>query len=129
MLDIVISKKPASFLLKRAAQLLLALGVFCAISALRHGQDAIGASFPFAFISGFLWVMYLIQKNDEITAQRRLEAELLAGRFADLVPSVGAADQGVPAVYWGRADELLRAGTFRKPGGDARLTYKRSAPV
>ena len=96
MLDSVISKKPASFLLKRAAQLMLALGIFCTISALRHGQDAIGCAFPFAFISGFLWLMWVFQKDDEIAAQKELEAELLARRLADLVPPAVDIPQGMP---------------------------------
>jgi hypothetical protein len=125
MLDIVISRKPASWLLKRAASLMLAFGVFAFFLALRHGEpigDAIASGGLMAFISGFLWVMYLIQKDGEITAQKELEAELLARQLAALVPSVSGTS--VPAAYWGRAGELLRAGRDRQSGGDGQTEQK-----
>jgi hypothetical protein len=81
MFDVVISKKPTSVLLKRSAVGLLIWGAFSVTVARYQGVEyweALGFMALPAFIAGFLGVLYVFEKDGEITAERQQAAELLA---------------------------------------------------
>jgi hypothetical protein len=116
MFDPVISEKPASWLVRKAANFVLWYGALTIAVAthFRHGaraEDDIGAGVVIAFIGLILRGWALLVRDDEDTRRRKaLDQQVGAGARA-LRERLGLreAERPVPARHWGRGGEILKA--------------------